>query len=85
MQTQTISGENIKRIVEKIEVKSSIPKIPLLESARLNTSFSSKISKVTRDNVQEIFSTKNALIEVPSLPIFVFGRSEKLSGNLSDS
>ena len=85
MQTQTISGENIKRIVEKIEVKSNIPKIPLLESARLNTSFSSKISKVTRDNVQEIFSTKNALIEVPSLPIFVFGRSEKLSGNLSDS
>ena len=85
LQTQNISGENIKRIVDKIKVKSSKPKMPLLESTKLNTSLSSAISKVSRDKVQEILSTKRVVIEVPSFHVLNFGGNDKSSGKLSDS
>ena len=85
MQPQKISGENIKRIVDKSKVKSSKPKMPLLKSTKLNTSLSSEISKVSSDKVQELSSTKRAVIEVPSFHVLNFGGNKKSSGKLSDS
>ena len=85
MQTQTISEENIKTIVEKNEMNSSKPKIPLLESVNFNTFLTSEISKIPRDKVQEISLTKKLVIEVPSLTILNFGGSENSPGKFNES
>ena len=66
-------------------MNSSKPKIPLLESVNFNTFLSSELSKIPRDKVQEIFLTKNLVIEVPSLTILNFGGSENSPGKFNES